>query len=759
MPAYGSDSLATISTDGVVPSTRFKDAGAVQDFVRRLCDNDNTRSFKRSRVNGLVDGNPPYKASLLKQAGRADAANVNWGIARAYLESGKGAFYDLFSESPSFLYVPCEHGTPEQRQSYTSILSQEADGVLRRSKVWDYTVQLSQENMVLHGCGPLLFEDSKKVIPRAYNCGDLKVPEFTQSDTHYWEVFMVQGIFYPGELYKSIENEEAASKVGWNVEYTKQVIANAMDIRTNTGIQYDWEFYQQELKNNANSYMYDDSKVCRLAYVFWKEFDGTITHAIVERDTTTGGGNTTKTGEESGQVQYLYFRQDRYKSFQQCIHPMYYDHGNGGYHHSVTGLGVKMFSAMEYQNRLICNLADKAFSPKIIFSPTSTEAATKFELVRLGEFAVTPKGFELNQTGIAGLMNDGIAMNSLLTDVVASNLAAYRPQPMKQEGNPVTSRQVQYDASVNSSMSKTQFNRYYEQLDQLYAEIYRRLSDLNNDDPMAVEFQQRCLDRKVPKEAIAKVGQVRAVRVVGQGSAFMRKQALDSIWIKLGQALPEDGRDNLITDSIAAEAGYAAADRYYPKRTASQMSNDQEAEAMQWVAAMKTGVPPLITPTQNAVVYATTFLKAGMQALQSVQQGANPMEVVKFLEIDGPAVMAHLRRFGQDPTRQALLKQMITAWKELSRGSDQLKKQIQQMQQQQAQQRQRTQQVMSDEQLKQAKVSNDIQLKTVKTRAQLQQSAEKHRQKMMQAGQDMQLKDIQTAAELHTNRLKAFQEP
>lgn len=755
MPAYGSDTLATISQDGEVPATRFKDAGAVQDFVRRLIDNDTNRSYKRARVNGLVDGNPPYKASLLREAGRADAANVNWGIARAYLEAAKGAFYDLFSESPNYFVIQSDHGTDEQKDLYSRIISEEADRILRESKTWDYNMQLSQENMVLHGCGPLMFENASAVLPRAYRCGELKVPEYTYSDTQYWEVFFVDSIYYPGQLYDFIKDEDMASKVGWNVDYTKKVIANAMDIRANEGIQYDWEFYQQELKNNAMSYMYDDSKVCRVCHVYWMEFDGTITHVIVERDSTTTGQPS---GEDSGAVEYLFERKGRYKSFSQCIHPMYYDHGGGGYHHSVTGMGVKMYSAMEYQNRLLCNLADKASSPKIIFKPTSTEAATKFEIAHLGEYAVIPKNFDWQQTGVAGLMNDGIAMNTLLTDVVASNLAAYKSMPMKDHGNPITAKQVQYDAQTNSSLSKTQFNRYYEQLDHLYAEMYRRLSDLNSTDEMAKTFQNRCLNRKVPKEAIVRVKNVEACRVVGQGSAFMRKQALDVLWVTVGQVLPEDGRDNLISDKIAAEAGQAAVSRYYPRRSSSQLGTDQQSDANLQVAAMKVGMAPVITPSQNAVIYATTFLKAGMQALQSVQQGGNPMEVLKFLEIDGPATMAHMRRFGQDPTRKQLLGEMVKQWKAMSKATDDLKKKVQQMQQQQAQQQQRTQASLNDQQLKTQKAQTDIQLKVAKTKAQLQQSAEKHRQKLMQAGQDMQLNDIRTAAELHTNRLKAFQE-
>ena len=60
-------------------------------------------------------------------------------------------------------------------------------------------------------------------------------------------------------------------------------------------------------------------------------------------------------------------------------------------------------------------------------------------------------------------------------------------------------------------------------------------------------------------------------------------------------------------------------------------------------------VPPVVTSSQNAVTYASTFLAAGVQAMQSLQQGGNPMEVLQFLGICGPAIAAHLARGIQPP--------------------------------------------------------------------------------------------------------------
>lgn len=734
------DSPATLDAATLeAPETRMRDAISTQGFVKQLINNDAQRSYKRARVNGLIDGRPPYRASKLREAGNASQCNINWGRARSYMESGGGTFYDLFSEAPSYLTIFTNEGTPEQRQTWSDIISAQADRVLRQSEVWDYEMQVSIDNMTLHGCGPLLFEAPHSVLPKAFLCGDLKVPEFTKSDTHYWDACMVQATYYPPELFEFIENEAAATKSGWDVEFTKKVIANAVGIRNEAGIQYEWEFYQSEIKNNAYAY-YDDSKIIRLAHVFWKEFDGRITHAIVERDSASGL-----------ECKYLYINVGRYSSFSNVIHPMYFDHGNGGYHHSVTGLGVKMYGPMEYENRLICNLADKAFSPKMIFRPGSSEATQRMQLARYGDYAVLPKGAESVQVPVQGLMSDAIEFYQVVQGVNGETLSSYRANVgmAEKSGNPVTKFEKQMQAAQQAALSKTQINRYYKQLDMMYDEIYRRLCISGSTDPMAKDFQKECDKLGVPREALTNIERVQSTRVAGQGSGFLRKVSIDSIFT-VAAALPEDGRANLVRDKIAAEAGQHAVARYFPQKQ-DNLASDQESDAMTEVAKMKTGVPSKPTSSQNPAIFCTVFIQAANQSLQSIQKGGDPYEVLRFLSLDGPAIAAHIQRMEGDKTREGMVKAFKQQLQDIAKQTDQLKQNAVQDSKQRQQQAQKQNATMTDQQLKALKLKSDIALKAEKQRAQMQQREQKHRQ-------DMALADATTAHDLSLNRIKAFEE-
>lgn len=743
----GSDALATVSQDGVVPQTRFASADAVQSFGRRLWEQDAgaKRGVKRAKVNGLIAGFPPYNSAKLREAGRADACNANFGTARSYVESACSAFYDLTSEAPGHFAIFTDHGNEEQKIEWSRTMSMEADRIWDRDRVWDYERQQSIWQMVVHSPGPLFFEDSFRVFPRAIESGALRTAERTLSDTEYWEVAFLDLDLYPPQLYKSIMNREVAEQVGWDYGYTMKVLANAMDVRQTEGRSLDAEFYAQELKNNSMAY-YDDSKVCKLYHAFWMEFDGRITHAIVERESGTPEG-----------CQYLFIKHGRYQSWQQAIHPFYYDRGDNGYHHSATGLGVKFYAALEYQNRLMCNLHDKAFAPKQFFTPGSAESKEKFQLAKYGDWGLLPFGTQILQTPIQGFLTDGLAMFRTSSDLMRANLSQYRqPVEMQKPGNPATAFEKKMEASQEGSLSNTTFARYYVQMDALCTEIVRRLCNLNTIDDRAKEFQKRCLDAGVPKECFGRLESVKAVRVVGAGSAFMRQNILTALAPYVQGN--EEGMGNWRDDLIAAHAGQSAVSRYAPKRTQNKLASQQQFDATEAVAMAKLGIPAPIVGTQNAMIFAATFLKAATDSLNSVQQGSDPKEVLAFIQICGQSAAAHLKRMESDPLRKQMIAPLEDQLKRLGAATDKLKAMVQKAAQQQKAQQGKTRQAMTDEQLATRKLLGDEQRKNAKLQFQLKRDAAKTKMQLDTGKQNILLQDARTAADIHRNRLKAFQE-
>lgn len=744
------DDIKTLNDDGSVPECRLGSAIDAQALTMKWIYADTLRDKKRALVKGLVDGNPPYRQSDLDGAGRSDACNVNWRIAESYLGAALGAFYDIFSEAPTYASVKLE--TEDTQKS--NIVTEEFHRLLSRNASFDYEMQISQYEMVLFGCGPLMFTDKFDWRFRATQCRNLLVPENAKSNPDDWEVCGIRMAYMPDKLYEFIRNEKAATDAGWDVEAVKQAIIHAHPKYTSGMMYQNWEWHQQNLKNS--SYYYSaESKQIFVVHIYCKEFpkegevEGRITHAIVLEN--PGG----QQGEETND--YLFKFVGRFRNWRECVHGMYYDHGGGGEHHSVTGMGVKMFSAMEFQNRLMCNMADKTFAPKVMFKPTSANDREILSIANLGEYGLIPKGFEAVQMPTNQVMQDSMAFNREVSATVASNLSQYRQNLEREKGNPITATEAQWRASEQARLGKTQLNRYYQQLDAIYAEQYHRATNPNLTDSIpggkeAREFQRRCEKRGVKKEELAKVDSVKATRIIGQGSAFARIQALESL-LAIIATLPESGRENLISDFIAAKAGQFSVRRYYPTSPDMQQDDEQRERAMNQVGGMKDGINAVIADTQNPVIFAQTFLQAGAQAIQSVQEGASPPEVLRFVELCGQAVAAHLQRIAQDPTRKQVYQVLLKQFEQLGKLTDELRGMVEKIMAQNPPQNGNGQ-IDPETAAKVQKMRADMEMKAAKTQEQLKMRRESHdqqmREKQQSHSQNLALRDAQTAVDIQT---------
>jgi hypothetical protein len=407
---------------------------------------------------------------------------------------------------------------------------------------------------------------------------------------------------------------------------------------------------------------------------------------------------------------------------------------------------------MEYENRLLSAQMDAAFAPKILFSPTTSEAQTKFQLTRLGQWGVLPPGTTVAQTPIGSGLQDGIAMFRLSNELMRSNTSAHtQPVEMEKPGNPDTAKEVMLKASQKGALSLTTFNRFYAQRDGLFKEMVRRMCDLNSPDPWAKRYKELCEKEGVPKECFGLVESVSAVRVVGQGSPFMRDQTLQTVMGTVMARLPENGQQALLDDFIASHAGQSAVKRWNPKTQMSAMLNDQQERAGLQIVAMKNRMPAIVSPSQDALVFAVSYLKAGSDAINSVKQGGNPQEVLAFLDLCGPALANQIKRMAGDPTRVQIVDQLEKQFKQLAALTDKLKRMAEQASKQQQAQQAKSQAALTDEQIKTRKLLGDEARKTAKTKQQLAIQAAKHQQAMSIA-------DSRTASEIGLQHFRALHE-
>ena len=764
-------SLPTLTAEGTPPESRISSVEGCRNLTLQWVQNDNQgRSKKRGLVDGLVQGNPPKPRSKLISEGRAEAFNVNWLTAKSYEEQAKGAVYDIFREGETFTTILLEGRDSETATEWSGIVNEEFQYLQEKDQSWDGVMQNSIRETVRFGAGPLLFADELdwhlKNVPFRY----LQLPEDASSMTTEWECAAVLCDYRPHQLYDYIRNPKAADYSGWDVEATKQAIMNAAPISEGTpNAVVSWEWIQQQLKQDSYSFS-ARSKVIQAVHFFAREFplkgqaNGKISHVIF---VLSPGAQGFAKPASNGAERFLYKKLRVYDKWTQCIHPMYYAQGEGGAHYGVTGQGVQMYGSLKAQNALLNNACDKAFAPKIMFRPTSASGKQKALPTRMGDFQILPDNWEMQQVSIGSMIEDQVVMNREISQMLSANLSSYRQNlESPKTGNPITAKEAGIRAQDQARLGKTQLVRYYEQLDWLYEERYQRacnpkLAESDHGGKEALEFQRKCKERGVPVAELLRYCSVKATRVTGQGSPYLRQESLTKTLATVGGRLPEDGLENLTRDLIAAEHGQYLVQRYFPRNQTSRNLQDQMVMAALQVASMKDGIPPVISPSQNPMLFAQTFLQAGAQALASLQQVPPDglmeagMNALGFLDLAGPAIAAHLSRLGQDPVRQPAVKLLTEQFKQLSQATDQLRGKVQQAMQTQQEERMKLDQARAEQNSKAA-------LDRDKAAAQAQLKREKFQVesgiKTARARQDMALADAKTAAELFIESARFRQE-
>lgn len=743
--------LKNITEGGGVPESRLTDAMSVSDMVKSMIRADGARSQIRAKVKGLVDGNAPYSSAELKRTGQSFRTNVNFREGESFLSMGASAFHDVFSEVPTYATVRIKHGDANDSEAYSKIITEEFDRMQKQDGSFDYLMQLSQHEMVLYGTGPLVFEDTYDWRCKPVKSADLLVPEGTKSNVADWSVCVIRSSYQVHELFSFIRNEEAAKNTGWNVSAAKKAIVDAAPRSQGLAPDASWEDHQQELRNNDLSYSSRCSTV-EVAHVFYREFpteqhpEGAISHCIIDQ---RGDGK-----------HFLFRKVNRYKKWSEAVHCMYYDKGDGQ-HHSVKGMGVKMYSALELKNRLRCSLVDAAMARTAIhLQPESPNDLARSNVIQMGPYSVIPPGYSVQQTNSAGVLEAPMTVQNDLEGLMQANLSQYR-QRLEKQGNPRTATEVEAIVAQQSILGKTQLNRYYSQLDSFFTERYRRAINPNLTPDMpgatdALAFQRRCLERGCPRECLNKLEYVQATRTAGRGSAMERRAIMNQLMSVIGM-LPESGRKHVVEDHIASLAGYHSLGRYYPVPEEDVDLQEQMQEAARENALFKTGANIPVAGGDVHPTHTEVHMAGMAEAIGAVEQGGGDLaEIGAFLQIALMHTAAHLDAMAGDETRKDMLKMYQDQFKQIQKAATDIanevarqKAEAQAAMQEQAAQMEEMQMLQGGgdpkEQLAMMRAERDEARRDMKTQNDIER-------KNAKTSQDIALKDAKNAQQMTLNR-------
>lgn len=766
--------LKSLTEEGEYPKSRIGSADNARQLVNALKYEEQTRLVRRTKIQGLLDGNSPWQHQTLIDIGQGHRTNFNLREGEGVVEAAKTPYYDLVFEVPRFANIVFNHAEADPQLSFewSEIISDEYHETLDAWDGFDKVIQLHQWQMIVYGVGPILWPHSLNWKSEACKVGKVLVPQMTNADVDDLEICVVLHSYRADELEGFIRNRKSAQVSGWDTSLCEKAIIDSAkhDMQEQWGLE-NFDLYQRAIRTGDIFYGTNRSDRIFVASLFVKEFGNKVSHYIITDPAGYEEASAPRQhiNVDEDEVDYLYVRKNKYDSFAEVVCPFFFDTGPDGTWHSVKGLGPKIYDFCDISNRMTCQMIDGAIiGSGVTLEAQDANSLEETQLVMIGGGTVVQPGYKVVQTRIAEALNGTIAMKRELQNTLQSNTGSYRQRVSGEDEEP-TLGQAQLNAQQQALLSKGAVNRYYKGLDRFHRETLRRLLSprLGAGDPggsEAVEFRERCEKRGIPMEFLkmSNVLRVKANRSLGYGSPQLRDIATKEL-MSMMPFMSEEGKNNTLRTRGASlpGVGQSNVDAFFPPLRKIAPPEQQVTDATQENNFLRQlGGQTKVDSTQNHPTHFDVHFKDAIDHIQHMSKGQGagtggdphaPTDLLIHLEQAGPHLTQHIQRMANDPTMQEKLPKMKEGLNTLAKVADKLQSEIKKHAQAQASNPQGNGQqgpsVKPEELEPLVRLHSEMQLKAAR------QSSEIGLQRQKQAHQ-MRLADLKSAADINLKRKK-----
>ena len=637
------DGLASLDEKGKPFESRLKDVKSALAIFENLRRADEGSSANRARVDAMFDGASPYSSSRLAASGQGLKTNLNFGEAQRLLDISLSAYVDLYSSLERLVEVRGTEGERSEIGPQEDIVAEEITHLLRGWPEFHSSYLRLCNTFIKHGVGVSYFDTPDDWRFRVGSFADILIPRQTPSSEDMIDVAVGRRQYHLHELFAFIKNEEAATRVGWDVEEVKRVIMKNANTKGRGGSERysDWETLQQEMKNNDIHTGYQNPTVGVLH--FWvREMDSSISHYICAEDKPDT---------------FLYQKLSRYEKPEQAYVLFTYGVGSNGTYHSVRGLGHRIFNHIQTSNRLRCQMIDGAMlASAVMIQPESQRSLDELGFTYYGAYAVLSPGVNIIEKAIPNL---GTAVQPALEDI--TNQLARNTDTVStygsEQGSPYRNQmQVVADMDVSTRLSGASLNLFYASWNRLLREVVRRIVENKKGDPALKEFYQRCEARGVTKSFVKSLdtARTRAVRSIGSGSYANRLVALRELQ-GISGSFDEVGRKNLNRDIVSTRVGHDLADRYTPQQEEPRPTVDNKIAFLE-NQQLSQGSPVPVISNEIHGVHLQTHVPALTQLIEQLNAGAaEPTQAMPALQAYYQHISETAEQMAGDPSAEGLM--------------------------------------------------------------------------------------------------------
>lgn len=675
-----------------IPKNIIPDGSAARTVYNKLREAHRKRAMIFGKIQGMIDGNPPYPKPALKRAGILAQSNVNWRDGEAIYESVALAFWSLFNDVQNLCEITTTLGDAQQNPYWGRIMSEEFDTIMRDWDQFATTMSEHQGDFVKFGVSFLFWPDEEDWRFQVADVWKFLVPERTRNHVSFFNVVAIERTMTTYELFEIIDNYKGDK---WNIEELKQVMWQA---QTGQKEQYStqlWGSQQAKIRNGDTSIdeLYSDD--ITFVSLLMKEHDGKVSHGMIHPTYSPSG------------KKWLFFDDRQYSQFSHATSLTTFTPAER-FVHGNKGVGHKSFNTVEGVTQIDNSVMDSARRASTVLVRSRAgrnKDAKQVQFIHGGLVDIGEAEFVQNLMGAN--LQSSVEVARYFHGKLQENNNISGTSMVNRDGKPQTLGEVRVQATKEARVQKNRISHYYGQLDFLWVEVLRKMlrcKEGHDSYETVALFKKRCIDRGVPAEVFVlnneNEGQnglpehlnVKGTRASGSGSQVadqIEMQAMMPILPSVG----EIGRENIMRDYIAANRGHRFIERYMPE-------NDREKQPMfdNTLASIENnqlekGEMVVVSPDNNHAIHCPSHIQRLNQIAEAFNQAeeaargagsATPSvdageygqysleEVDVCFQTLGPHFVRHLIFLSQDPTRAAMAKQLNAQWAILANFGDKI---------------------------------------------------------------------------------------
>ena len=484
-------------------------------------------------------------------------------------------------------------------------------------KNWDdfnFSMQLLVHQFTMFGVAFTFREDQFDWRWKVYDLQYLKLPRRTRATINDVDMVTCKVEMLPSELWKKIENREAAIEAGWNPDAVEAAIKTAMQRSPDASNPQE----TQESYKDQDQFTGLSATTVQVIHGWVAEVDGTITHII---------------GRYDGQGDFLYKCEGLYGSMSQLITAYTYGVGSNGDFYSLRGNAWNGHNCSLMMNLLTCKFLDQAIFAATPTIQASSEDAVIDQMIQpRGPYNVVTQGTTFPEMPHVPFKDSLIPAISTIQQIFSMRTSAahFSPQMGK---SPKNQEQVMTENALAGSNGAAGMTLFFQSWKNDYKEFVRRICNKNYPAghpgyAEVLEFRKRCLRRGVPMEAIWAVD-VNAIQInqgLGKGSVFERRNATNAVMGVIDR-LDTDGQQFALRSYLAAHTDVEYANLLVPKQPGQRPPMDLQIANME-NSLMSLGQQAVIEPNQNHAIHVGAHLQILTQLDQQLAQMQVTMEEI-----------------------------------------------------------------------------------------------------------------------------------